>query len=134
MEKRTHKAFQGMIAFLPAFILMGCTEKHGTIEIGQAETKNIDPWAYLMDTSVSTNGTIQAFAGSAAKLLITLGVMGIVFSILYLSIRLLFGGSSTKVKSEAKEEVIFKSVIAIMLFSIPFWLGIIKMLSDLLVR
>ena len=42
-------------------------------------------------------------------------------------------GCNAKMKSEAKDEVIFKSVIAVMLFSIPFWLGIIKMISDLLV-
>lgn len=133
MKRRLHKAFTGTLIFLPAFVLSGCSSEETIVEITRAETKNIDPWAYLVDTSISTNGTMQAFAGSAAKLLITIGIMGIVFSILYLIIRLLFGSGNAKVKSEAKDEVIFKSVIAVMLFSIPFWLGIIKMISDLLV-
>lgn len=133
MKRRIYRAFTGILAFLPVFALSGCSSEETIVEITRAETKNIDPWAYLVDTSISKNGTMQAFAGSAAKLLITIGIMGIVFSILHLIIRLLFGGGNAKMKSEAKDEVIFKSVIAVMLFSIPFWLGIIKMISDLLV-
>lgn len=133
MKKRIHRAFTSIAAFLPVFVLAGCSSEETIVEITRAETKNIDPWTYLADTSISTNSTIRIFAGSAAKLLITIGIMGIVFSILYLVIRLLFGGSNAKMKSEVKEEVIFKSIIAVMLFSIPFWLGIIKMISDLLV-
>lgn len=133
MKKRIHRAVLGMGLFLPAVVLSGCSSEETKVGITRAETKNIDPWTYLMDTSVSANKTIKAFAGSAASLLITIGVMGIVFSFLYLVIRLLFGGSNAKVKSQIKEEVVFKSVVAVMLFSIPFWLGIIKMISDLLV-
>lgn len=132
MKNRMRRAIKCIPIFLPALVLSGCSEETAQ-ELARTETKNIDPWTYLTNTAVSTNSTLREFAGSAAGLLITIGVMGIVFSILYLLIRLLFGGSNAKVKSEIKDEVIFKSVVAIMLFSIPFWLGIIKLVSDLLV-
>lgn len=133
MKKRTHRALRIIGIFLPVFVLSGCSSEKTMMEITQAETKNIDPWVYLTDTSISANSTIKAFAGSAASVLITIGVMGIVFSILYLVVRLLFGGSSAKMRSQMKEEMIFKSVVAVMLFSVPFWLGLMKMLGDLLV-
>lgn len=122
----------GCLAFWAAVLLSGCTKKT-ELELARAETKNIDPWVYLSDTSISTNGTVKEFAGSAAGLMVTVGVMGIAFSIFYLVLRLFFGGSRAKVKNELKEEILFKSVISIMLFSIPFWLGLVKMISDLLV-
>lgn len=132
MGNRLRKTVKCIPICLPIFILSGCSEE--TVqELARTETKNIDPWTYLTDTSITTNSTLREFAGSAAGLLITIGVMGIVFSILYMILRLLFGGSRAKVKSEIKGEVVFKSVVAIMLFSVPFWLGIIKLISDLLV-
>ena len=120
-----------LLTILPAMILSGCGKEQAE-ELAQVETKNIDPWVYLSNNSISVNSAIRNFASSAAGLLITLGVIGIVFSIMYLVIRLLFSGGNVRTKSEAKEEIIFKSVIGIMLFSVSFWLGIIKLLSDLL--
>ena len=132
MKNRMRRFIKCIPIFLPVFVISGCSEE--TVqELARTETKNIDPWTYLTNTDISTNSTLREFASSASGLMITIGVMGIVFSIFYLIIRLLFGGSSAKVKSEIKDEVIFKSVVAIMLFSIPFWLGIIKLISDLLV-
>ncbi len=132
MKKNLQRIWIWFLCCLSFPLLGGCTKKTEQ-ELARVETKNIDPWGYLTDTSISQSSTVRSFAGSAAGLFITIGVMGIVFSILYLILRLLFGGSSAKVKNELKEEVVFKSVIAVMLFSIPFWLGIIKMFSDLLV-
>lgn len=35
-------------------------------------------------------------------------------------------------KNEIKEEALLKEVIAIMLFSIPLWLGVCKLVGDML--
>lgn len=120
-----------VLGFLPV-VLSGCGK---SIKIGNGqyvEPKDIDPWDYLGDTSITDITAIRDFASSAAGLLVTVGIIGIVFSIFYMIIRLLFSQNSARLKSEIKEEVIFKSVIAIMLFSIPFWLGVVKMVSDFL--
>lgn len=96
------------------------------------EPKEIDPWAYIQDTAVTTSEEILGFASSAGSLAITVGVMGIVFSILYMCIRILFAGNA-RARSEVKDEAVLKGLIAIMLFSIPLWLGLCKMIGEMLV-
>lgn len=108
------------------------TEEGGSIyNFAGAEPKEIDPWVYLQDTALSSSTQIRGFASSAGSLGITIGVMGIVFSIFYMVIRLLFSGS-VKTRSEIKEEALMKGLIAVMIFSIPLWLGICKLLGDAL--
>ena len=94
--------------------------------------KKFDPWIYLQDTALSSNQQILSFASSASTLAITIGVIGIVFSLLLMAIRLLFSGNA-KVRSEIKEEALLKGMIAIMLFSIPVWLGVCKLVGEALV-
>ena len=116
-----------------SFVLTGCgSEKKGLYDFAGTEPKEIDPWVYLQDTALSSSEQILNFASSAGRLGITIGVMGIVFSILFMVIRVLFAGNA-KTKSEIKEEALIKGLIAIMLFSIPLWLGICKLLSEVLV-
>lgn len=114
--------------------LTGCGDD-GEVSIydfSGVEPKEIDPWVYLKDTALSSNTQIRRFASSAGSLGITLGVMGIVFSILYMAIRILFARSG-KVKEEIKEEALTKGLVAIMIFSIPLWLGVCKMVGEMLV-
>lgn len=122
-------------------ILLFCTitlsacgkEKEGGLyDFGGVEPKEIDPWVYLQDTALSSNPQILGFASSAGGLAITIGVAGIVFSLLFMAIRLLFSGSA-KMKNEIKEEALLKGLIAVMLFSIPLWLGVCKLVGDMLV-
>lgn len=96
------------------------------------DTKNINPWDYVEDTSISTNPTLQGFASSASELGITIGIIGLVFSIFYMVIRISFT-KNAQIKEEIKREAILKGLIGIMLFSIPFWLGLIKYVAELLV-
>lgn len=121
-------------------ILLFCTimlaacgkEKEGGLyDFEGVEPKEIDPWVYLQDTALSSNPQILGFASSAGGLAITIGVAGIVFSLLFMAIRLLFSGSA-KMKNEIKEEALLKGVIAIMLFSIPLWLGVCKLVGDMM--
>lgn len=114
--------------------LTGCGDDgEGSIyDFSGVEPKEIDPWVYLKDTALSSNTQIRRFASSAGSLGITLGVMGIIFSILYMAIRILFAQSG-KVKEEIKEEALTKGLVAIMIFSIPLWLGVCKMVGEMLV-
>ena len=121
------------VVLVCSFALAGCgDESNGLYDFAGKEPKEIDPWVYLQDTALSSSEQILSFASSASRLGTTIGVMGIVFSILFMVIRVLFAGSA-KTKSEIKEEALIKGLIAIMLFSIPLWLGICKLLSEVLV-
>lgn len=115
-------------------VLTACGSEEGVsiYNFAGAEPKEIDPWVYLQDTALSSSTQIRSFASSAGSLGITIGIMGIVFSIFYMVIRLLFSGS-VKTRSEVKEEALMKGLIAIMIFSIPLWLGVCKLLGDALV-
>lgn len=113
--------------------LSACGDDDGNLyDFSGKEPKEIDPWTYIQDTALSTSSQILEFASSAGSLAITIGVMGIVFSILYMSLRILFAGNA-RARSEVKEEAVMKGLIAIMLFSIPLWLGLCKMVSEMLV-
>lgn len=113
--------------FLFSLVLFcGCGDEDNLIG---NNPKEIDPWVYLKDTSLSDDKILLDFASSAGELGILIGIMGIVFSILYMVIRILFTQNAAK-KEEIKQEAIMKGVIGILIFSIPFWLGVIKTLAD----
>lgn len=138
MERTGKKVFSKgkkvVFLLLPCVCLItGCGNdgEDSIYNFAGVEPKEIDPWVYLNDMSLSSNEQIRRFASSAGSLGITLGVMGIVFSILYMAIRILFA-KSAKVKEEIKEEVMIKGVVAIMIFSIPLWLGLCKMVGEML--
>lgn len=122
------------MALFCAYTFTACGNKEQTsiYDFAGVEPKEIDPWVYLGDTALSSNQQILNFASSASRLAITIGVTGIVFSILFMAVRLLFSGSS-KTRSEVKEEALLKGLIAIMLFSIPLWLGVCKLVGEMLV-
>ncbi len=123
-----------LMALLCTFTFTACgkEEQQSLYDFSGMEPKEIDPWVYLRDTALSSNQQILSFASSASRLAITIGVAGIVFSILFMAVRLLFSGSA-KTKSEVKEEAVLKGLIAIMLFSIPLWLGVCKLVGEMLV-
>ena len=78
-------------AFLCVLLLTGCGDDGESIyNFSGVEPKEIDPWVYLQDTALSSNTQILGFASSASRLGITVGVAGIVFSILYMAIRIFF--------------------------------------------
>lgn len=124
-----------MALALCTFLLAGCGDAGGGESIynfSGVEPKEIDPWVYLQDTALSSNQQILGFASSASRLGITIGIMGIVFSMLYMAIRIFFSRSG-KTKEEVKEEALIKGLVAIMIFSIPFWLGIFKLIGEALI-
>ena len=119
--------------FLCALLLTGCGDDGESIyNFSGVEPKEIDPWVYLQDTALSSNTQILGFASSASRLGITVGVMGIVFSIMYMAIRIFFARNA-KVREEIKEEAMIKGMVAIMIFSVPFWLGIFKLAGEMLI-
>jgi len=111
----------------------GCSESSGdAFDFSGVEPKDINPWTYVEDTSISVDPTLRGVAASASELGITIGIIGIVFSIFYMIIRIFFT-KSAQAKEEIKREAVLKGLIGIMLFSIPFWLGLFKYFSELLV-
>ncbi len=121
------------VILLCTLLLTGCGNDGESIyNFAGVEPKEIDPWVYLQDTALSSNTQILGFASSASRLGITIGVMGIAFSILYMAIRILFARNA-KVREEIKEEAMIKGMVAIMIFSIPFWLGIFKLAGEMLI-
>ncbi|MCH5249993.1 MAG: hypothetical protein J1E98_08670 [Lachnospiraceae bacterium] len=121
------------VLFLCLLLLTGCGDDGKSIyNFVGVEPKEIDPWVYLQDTALSSNTQILGFASSASRLGITIGVIGIVFSILYMAIRIFFARNA-KVREEIKEEAMIKGMVAIMIFSVPFWLGIFKLAGEMLI-
>lgn len=120
-----------MAALLACLFLSGCGKEEDHYDFIKTEPKAIDPWVYLQDTALSGSVQIRGLASSAGKLGITIGVMGIVFSLLIMALRIFFSGSA-KTKSEIREEALIKGLIAVMMFSVPLWLGICKLLGEVL--
>lgn len=133
-KTRAKRGKAALMALLCAITFTACGEEgqQSLYDFSGMEPKEIDPWVYLRDTALSSNQQILNFASSASRLAITIGVTGIVFSILFMAVRLLFSGSA-KTRSEVKEEALLKGLIAIMLFSIPLWLGVCKLVGEMLV-
>lgn len=123
-----------LLLLLCALLLSACGDgdEGNLYDFSGKEPKEINPWTYIQDTAITTSAEILGFASSAGNLAVTAGVMGIVFSILYMCIRILFAGSA-RARSEVKEEAVLKGLIAIMLFSIPLWLRLCKMIGEMLV-
>ena len=97
-------------------MLTGCggnDEGEDPFDFAGAEPKDINPWTYL-------------------ELAMTVGIMGMVFSIIYIAVRLLFSRNAAR-REEIRQEAVIKGMIAVMLFSVPFWLGIFKQFSELLI-
>lgn len=122
---------------LPLFLapfLAGCSDnaQNSIYNFSNVEPKDIDPWTYLKDASITSSLQIRSLSSSSYSLAITVGVTGIVISILYMAIRILFT-QNAKAKSEIKEEAVLKGLIGIALFSIPLWLSIFKMFGELLI-
>ena len=123
-----------MIPAFLALLLTGCADNaEGSIyNFADVEPKDIDPWTYLKETSITDSLQIRSLSSSSYRLAVTVGIMGIVFSILYMAIRMLFT-QNAKLKNEVKEEAVLKGLIAIAIFSIPLWLSIFKMMGELLI-
>lgn len=123
-----------LLVFLLIFTLTGCgdDEEDDPFDFSGIEPKNLNPWTYVEDTSISMNSALTNLAASSAELGITIGIMGIVFSIFYMIIRICFTKSAAA-KEEVKQEAVMKGMVAVMLFSVPFWLGLFKYFSELLV-
>ena len=114
------------VLFLCALLLTGCGDDGESIyNFAGVEPKEIDPWVYLQDTALSSSAQILGLG-------ITVGVMGIVFSILYMAIRIILARNA-KVREEIKEEAVLKGMVAVMIFSVPFWLGIFKLAGEMLI-
>lgn len=125
------KRYAAVILLFLLCILAGCAKKEGE-EVFNSEPKDIDPWVYVEDTSISMNSALTNLASSSAELGITVGIMGIAFSIFYMVLRISFTKSAAA-REEIKREAMLKGMIAVMLFSIPFWLGLFKYFSELFV-
>lgn len=123
-----------LLCLLCVYLLCGCASENtdDPYNFAGTEPKEIDPWVYVKDTSITLNGSLRKLAASSTELAITVGVIGIVFSIVYIILRICFT-KNANTKEEIKRQALQKGLIAIMLFSIPFWLGLFKYFAGLLV-
>lgn len=123
-----------LLCLLCVFLLCGCASENtdDPYNFAGTEPKEIDPWVYVKDTNITLNGSLRKLAASSTELAITVGVIGIVFSIVYIILRICFT-KNANTKEEIKRQALQKGLIAIMLFSIPFWLGLFKYFAGLLV-
>ena len=114
--------------------LSGCGNKEegNPFPFSGIETKDLNPWNYMENMELSMSEPLKDLGASSAQLGITVGIMGIVFSIFYMVLKICFTKNAA-IKEEIKQEAVLKGMIAIMLFSIPFWLGLFKMTAELLV-
>lgn len=114
--------------------LSGCgnKEEENPFDFSGIETKDLNPWNYMENMELSMSEPLKDLGASSAQLGITVGIMGIVFSIFYMVLKICFTKNAA-IKEEIKQEAVLKGMIAIMLFSIPFWLGLFKMTAELLV-
>lgn len=115
--------------------LLGCSgNKDGDdpFDFSGVEPKDMNPWTYIANTSLSGNGAIRDLAASSGNLGVVIGITGIVFSIFWMVVRVCFSRSPAA-REEIKQEAMLKGMIAILIFSIPFWLGLFKQFSELLV-
>lgn len=130
------KKLQFLLLLLMTIVMLsGCggnNEGEDPFDFTGVEPKDINPWTYVEDTSIYLNQSLTDLAASSSELAMTLGVMGMVFSIIYIAIRLLFSKNAAR-REEIRQEAITKGMIAVMLFSIPFWLGLFKQFSELLI-
>ena len=124
-----------LLLFFLILVLTACgseEDEADPFDFSGIEPKDLIPWTYVEDTSITLNGALRNLASSSAELGIVVGVVGIVFSIIYMAIRICFSKSAA-VREEIKREAFLKGMIAVMLFSIPFWLGLFKMFAELLI-
>lgn len=124
-----------VLLLVSVVLLSGCggnDEGENPFDFSGVEPKDINPWTYVEDTSIYLNQSLTDLAASSSDLAMTIGVMGMVFSIIYIALRLLFSRNAAR-REEIRQEAIIKGMIAVMLFSIPFWLGLFKQFSELLI-
>lgn len=123
-----------MLTWMLLFSLSGCGNKEegNPFDFSGIETKDLNPWNYMENMELSMSEPLKNLGASSAELGITIGIIGIIFSIFYMVLRICFSKSAA-IKEEVKQEAVLKGMIAIMLFSIPFWLGLFKMTAELLV-
>ena len=130
------KKLRSLILVLVTVLMMtGCGgdgEGEDPFDFTGVEPKDINPWTYVADTSIYLNESLTDLAASASDLAMTVGIMGMVFSIIYIAVRLLFSRNAAR-REEIRQEAIIKGMISVMLFSVPFWLGIFKQFSELLI-
>lgn len=130
------KKLRSLILVLVTVLMMtGCGgdgEGEDPFDFTGVEPKDINPWTYVEDTSIYLNESLTDLAASASDLAMTVGIMGMVFSIIYIAVRLLFSRNAAR-REEIRQEAIIKGMISVMLFSVPFWLGIFKQFSELLI-
>ncbi len=123
-----------LLLVITVLTLSGCggDEEEDPFDFSGIEPKDINPWTYLEDTSIYLNGSLTDLAASSSELAMTVGIIGMVFSTFYIALRLMFSKNAAR-REELRQEAVLKGLISVMLFSVPFWLGIFKQFSELLI-
>ena len=83
---------------------------------------NKDPFSYI-NKGISGNSAVTGTVNSAYSLMMAIGVVGILITIVLTGIKLM--SSKPQKRAEALDELKWKAIIAIMLFSMPLLIGVI---------
>ena len=128
------KKLRILLLVITVLTLSGCggDEEEDPFDFSGIEPKDINPWTYLEDTTIYLNGSLTDLAASSSELAMTVGIIGMVFSTFYIALRLMFSKNAAR-REELRQEAVLKGLISVMLFSVPFWLGIFKQFSELLI-
>ena len=84
---------------------------------------NLDPWSYLGKNAISENQALQGTASGAFQLMITIGIIGIMATIIFAFINM--GSENSKKREEGKSLLSSKIVVGILLFGLVGILGLV---------
>lgn len=88
------------------------------------EAREISPWDILEDKSITDVSAMQNMSASYYRLMIALGAVGVLTSLMVIGIKVMWAKSSQSRRAR-KEELMFKVLIGIAIFS---YLSLIGML------
>ena len=100
-----------MLTWILLLSLSGCGNKEegNPFDFSGIETKDLNPWNYMENMELSMSEPLKNLGASSAELGITIGIIGIVFSIFYMVLRICFSKSAA-IKEEVKQELLFEEM------------------------
>lgn len=88
------------------------------------DIKSTDPFSYIDSLGISKNSSLRGNAASLYRLFMTIGVTGLVITLLLCAVKLSLYKNGKK-KSEVKETIGLKLLISIGFFGFVFFAGLV---------
>lgn len=105
-----------------------------TTVIVYAEKKSIEknPFSYIKQNDLTTDSTLRETAVSFYELLMSIGIIGIMCTIIICSIKIMFPKHG-QTKADAKNHLLVKCAISIMIFAFTFIIGLANAIAKSLI-